>query len=113
MRSADLWIVPLATSCFEDRSSLDRQDRTRIRSVPRIADAVPPVLGLPDGRWRACHDDPGEDRGRSVARCAGRTDPGIVPFANRIVHIEDGRSSTSGRAARERRHLWHALPLRR
>src|SRR5258708_5299986 len=41
--------VPLATSCFEDPWSLDRQDRTRILSVPRIADAVPLVIGFT--RW--------------------------------------------------------------
>src|SRR6202790_3536934 len=44
--SADLWIVPLGTKCFEDPSLLDERDRTRILSVKGVAEAIPVVIGF-------------------------------------------------------------------
>jgi putative ABC transport system permease protein len=44
--SADLWIVPFGTKCFEDPSLLDAKDRTRALAVPGVADAVPIVIGF-------------------------------------------------------------------
>src|SRR5580658_302852 len=45
--SADLWIVPFGTKCFEDPSLLDIKDRALAMSVPGVADAIPVVIGFP------------------------------------------------------------------
>ena len=52
--SADLWIVPFGTKCFEDPSLLDAHDRTLALAVPGVAEATPIVIGfaqwaVPDG----------------------------------------------------------------
>lgn len=44
--SADLWIVPLGTKCFEDPSLLDEHDRARALSVAGVNDAIPVVIGF-------------------------------------------------------------------
>jgi putative ABC transport system permease protein len=44
--SADLWIVPFGTKCFEDPSLLDERMRAEALSVPGVADAVPVVIGF-------------------------------------------------------------------
>jgi putative ABC transport system permease protein len=44
--SADLWIVPVGTKCFEDPSLLDEHDRTHALSVEGVSDAVPVVIGF-------------------------------------------------------------------
>jgi putative ABC transport system permease protein len=44
--SADLWIVPLGTKCFEDPSLLDEHDRAIALSVQGVADADPVVIGF-------------------------------------------------------------------
>jgi putative ABC transport system permease protein len=44
--SADLWIVPFGTKCFEDPSLLDEHDRTHALSVQGVTDAVPVVIGF-------------------------------------------------------------------
>ena len=44
--SADLWIVPLGTKCFEDPSVLDEHYRTRALSVQGVTDAIPIVIGF-------------------------------------------------------------------
>jgi putative ABC transport system permease protein len=44
--SADLWIVPLGTKCFEDPSMLNLQDKTQILSVPGVTEATPVVIGF-------------------------------------------------------------------
>ena len=44
--SADLWIVPLGTKCFEDPSLLDEHDRAHAMSVAGINDATPVVIGF-------------------------------------------------------------------
>jgi putative ABC transport system permease protein len=44
--SADLWIVPFGTKCFEDPSLLDIKDRALALSVPGVADAIPIVIGF-------------------------------------------------------------------
>jgi putative ABC transport system permease protein len=44
--SADLWIVPFGTKCFEDPSLLDEHDRSQALSVPGVTDAIPVVIGF-------------------------------------------------------------------
>ena len=48
--SADLWIMPKGTKCFEDPSLLDARQRNRALSVPGVAEAIPVVIGFAD--WR-------------------------------------------------------------
>jgi putative ABC transport system permease protein len=48
--SADLWIVPQGTKCFEDPSLLDDRKRFRVRAIEGIADVQPLVTGFAD--WR-------------------------------------------------------------
>jgi putative ABC transport system permease protein len=48
--TADLWIVPRGTKCFEDPSLLDVRQRNRALSVPGAAEAIPVVIGFAD--WR-------------------------------------------------------------
>ena len=44
--SADLWIVPIGTKCFEDPSLLDEQDRAQALSVHGVTAAIPVVIGF-------------------------------------------------------------------
>jgi putative ABC transport system permease protein len=44
--SADLWIVPKGTKCFEDPSLLDARDRALALAVPGVAGATPVVIGF-------------------------------------------------------------------
>jgi len=48
--SADLWIMPRGTKCFEDPSLLDTRIRGRALAVNGVADAIPVVIGFAD--WR-------------------------------------------------------------
>jgi putative ABC transport system permease protein len=48
--SADLWIMPKGTKCFEDPSLLDTRQRSRALSIPGVAEAIPVVIGFAD--WR-------------------------------------------------------------
>ncbi len=48
--SADLWIMPRGTKCFEDPSLLDTRMRSRALAVRGVADAIPVVIGFAD--WR-------------------------------------------------------------
>jgi len=48
--SADLWIMPKGTKCFEDPSLLNIRDRYRVLSISGVADAIPLVIGFSD--WR-------------------------------------------------------------
>jgi putative ABC transport system permease protein len=48
--SADLWIVPKGTKCFEDPSLLDDRKSFRVRAIEGVADAQPLVTGFAD--WR-------------------------------------------------------------
>jgi putative ABC transport system permease protein len=48
--SADLWIVPEGTKCFEDPSLLDDRKRFRVRAIDGVADVTPLVTGFAD--WR-------------------------------------------------------------
>jgi putative ABC transport system permease protein len=49
--SADLWIMPKGTKCFEDPSLIDARQRSRALSIPGTAEAIPVVIGFAD--WRA------------------------------------------------------------
>jgi len=44
--SADLWIVPLGTKCFEDPSLLDGSDGARALAVTGVSGAEPVVIGF-------------------------------------------------------------------
>ena len=48
--SADLWVVPRGTKCFEDPSLLDARERYRALSINGVAEAIPVVIGFAD--WR-------------------------------------------------------------
>jgi putative ABC transport system permease protein len=48
--SADLWVMPRGTKCFEDPSLLDTRMRGRTLAVPGVANAIPMVIGFAD--WR-------------------------------------------------------------
>lgn len=48
--SADLWIMPLGTKCFEDPSTLDERKRFQALSINGVAQATPVVIGYAD--WR-------------------------------------------------------------
>jgi len=48
--SADLWIMPHGTKCFEDPSLLDASKRDRALSINGVAAAIPVVIGFAD--WR-------------------------------------------------------------
>ena len=46
--SADLWIMPVGTKCFEDPSLLDERKRFQALSINGVAEAVPVVIGFAD-----------------------------------------------------------------
>jgi putative ABC transport system permease protein len=48
--SADLWIMPSGTKCFEDPSTLDERARFQALSINGVAQAAPVVIGYAD--WR-------------------------------------------------------------
>ncbi|WFU19104.1 ABC transporter permease [Bradyrhizobium sp. CB3481] len=48
--SADLWIMPRGTKCFEDPSLLNTRDRYRALAINGVADVIPLVIGFAD--WR-------------------------------------------------------------
>ena len=56
--SADLWIVPKGTKCFEDPSLLDTRQRSRALSVAGTAEAIPVVIGFADWRTPAGSSTP-------------------------------------------------------
>src|SRR5499427_3591328 len=49
--SADLWVMPKGTKCFEDPSLLDTRQRSRALSIPGAAEAIPVVIGFAE--WRS------------------------------------------------------------
>lgn len=48
--SADLWVMPRGTKCFEDPSLLNTRERYRALAVNGVAEAIPLVIGFAD--WR-------------------------------------------------------------
>jgi putative ABC transport system permease protein len=56
--SADLWVVPKGTKCFEDPSSLDAPMRHRVLSVMGTAEAIPVIIGFADWRTPAGSSTP-------------------------------------------------------
>ena len=48
--SADLWVMPRGTKCFEDPSLLNARERYRALSINGVAEAIPVVIGFAD--WR-------------------------------------------------------------
>src|SRR5262245_10209740 len=48
--SADLWIMPRGTKCFEDPSTLDERTRFQALSIDGVTQAAPVVIGYAD--WR-------------------------------------------------------------
>src|SRR2546430_17050677 len=49
--SADLWIMPPGTKCFEDPSTLDERTRFQSLSFEGVGQAAPFVIGFAD--WRS------------------------------------------------------------
>ena len=48
--SADLWVMPHGTKCFEDPSLLNTRERYRALAIDGVVDAIPVVIGFAD--WR-------------------------------------------------------------
>ena len=48
--SADLWVMPRGTKCFEDPSLLKARERYRALAINGVAEAIPVVIGFAD--WR-------------------------------------------------------------
>src|SRR6267154_440115 len=48
--TADLWVMPRSTKCFEDPSLLDDRQRFRALAVDGVAEAAPLVIGF--AQWR-------------------------------------------------------------
>jgi len=48
--SADLWIMPVGTKCFEDPSLMDERKRFQALSINGVTQAIPVVIGYAD--WR-------------------------------------------------------------
>jgi putative ABC transport system permease protein len=48
--SADLWVMPRGTKCFEDPSLLNARERYRALAIDGVAEAIPVVIGFAD--WR-------------------------------------------------------------
>src|ERR671927_1914961 len=44
--SADLWIMPVGTKCFEDPSLMDDRKRFQALAINGVTDVVPVVLGF-------------------------------------------------------------------
>src|SRR6516165_1527769 len=44
--TADLWIMPLGTKCFEDPALLDERERFRTLSVPGVVEAAPVLVSF-------------------------------------------------------------------
>jgi putative ABC transport system permease protein len=65
--SADLWIMPRGTKCFEDPSLLDTRIRSRSLAVRGVADAVPVVIGFAD--WRRRTPSPSTRRISAASAC--------------------------------------------
>jgi len=48
--SADLWVMPRGTKCFEDPSLLNARQRYRALAINGVVEAIPVVIGFAD--WR-------------------------------------------------------------
>jgi putative ABC transport system permease protein len=48
--SADLWVMPRGTKCFEDPSLLNARERYRALAIDGVVEAIPVVIGFAD--WR-------------------------------------------------------------
>ena len=48
--SADLWVMPRGTKCFEDPSLLNTRERYRALAINGVTEAIPVVIGFAD--WR-------------------------------------------------------------
>ena len=48
--SADLWVMPRGTKCFEDPSLLNARERYRSLAINGVVEAIPVVIGFAD--WR-------------------------------------------------------------
>jgi putative ABC transport system permease protein len=46
--SADLWVMPVGTKCFEDPSLLDERKRFQALSINGVAQAIPVIIGFAD-----------------------------------------------------------------
>src|SRR5262249_31964405 len=100
---ADFWIVPPETRSFEESSLLSGRQRLQALSVDGVISVTPLVVGYASWRKPAtatcCCSPPESARGpygparrwRARAMFIVTHDPRIMPFADRILRIEDGR----------------------
>jgi hypothetical protein len=86
--SADLWIMPIGTKCFEDPSLLDERKRYQALAIDGVTDVVPVVIGYADWRIPALpHDTPApsvDHRVRSPSQIRGDLARGIFRGAHKI-----------------------------
>lgn len=102
--SADLWIMPAGTKCFEDPSLLDDRQRFRALAVEGVADAAPLVIGyaqwrLPSGTTTPVFVVGSELRGSGLRPwnlAGGRIDDLTVPGAVAIDQSYFERLGVSG-----------------
>jgi putative ABC transport system permease protein len=95
--SADLWIVPLGTKCFEDPSLLDARDRTLALSVPGVAEATPVVIGF--AQWAV----PGGGMTPVFVVGSDPNVPGLHPW--NFVQGDNGSLATAGAVAIDRTYF--------
>jgi putative ABC transport system permease protein len=71
---ADLWVMPLATKCFEDPSLLDERERFRAMSLEGVVDAVPMLVSF--AQWRV----PGGGTTPVLVIGSDLRKPGLLPW---------------------------------
>jgi putative ABC transport system permease protein len=105
--SADLWIMPLGTKCFEDPSLLDDRQRFRTLAVNGVTEVAPLVIGFAQWRLPGGTTTPvfivGSELGGLGLRpwnlVAGRIDDLSIPGAVAIDQSYFERLGTSGMGA--------------
>jgi putative ABC transport system permease protein len=105
--SADLWIIPVGTKCFEDPSLLDDRQRFRALAVNGVSEVAPLVIGfaqwrLPDGTTAPVFIVGSELRGlglRPWDLVAGGIDDLSIPGAVAVDQSYFDRLGIGGRGA--------------
>ncbi len=105
--TADLWVMPRSTKCFEDPSLMDDRQRFRALAVDGVAEAAPLVIGfaqwrLPGGGTTPVFIVGSELRGlgwRPWDLVAGSVDDLSIPGAVAIDQSYFERLGTSGMGA--------------
>jgi putative ABC transport system permease protein len=105
--SADLWIMPAGTKCFEDPSLLDERNRFQALAVNGVTEVVPVVIGFAEWRMSTGGSTPvfivGSDLRTDALRpwnlVAGGIDDLSVPNAIAIDQSYFGRLLVTGLGA--------------